>query len=231
MTSCLRSRPRRNQPEHAKDRTVSVQLKPGSETSSRFIYADAATVLPSRAKQPAAGPSNPTRGARFQNGVVNDQFVLFMEQQKVDDEAKDAKITGLTTELGRVSGKTDLMVKEIKRMSKTMADFVGSQRAATSASLSDVDFAPVPVPAHTSGAGPAPAPRQNVADDPNPGSYGMPSRDSMRRSQLLIDTQGYVKAVLRLSVPEARVLSANRMPLQPSLRHKASLACAMYAGK
>jgi hypothetical protein len=111
-----------------------------------------------------------------------------MEQQKVDNEAKDAKITGLTTELGRVSGKTDLMVKEMKRMSKTMADFVGSQRAATPASLSDVEVAPLPVPAHTSGAGPAPAPRQNVADDPNPGSYKVDSKVkvSMSRNPIFI---------------------------------------------
>jgi hypothetical protein len=47
------------------------QLKPGSETSSCFICADAATALPSHAKQLAAGQSNPTRGARFQNEVVN----------------------------------------------------------------------------------------------------------------------------------------------------------------
>jgi hypothetical protein len=132
----------------------------------------------SRANQSTAGPSNPMRGTRFQNEAVNDNFLLFMEQQKVDNSAKDVKITGLTTEIGRVSGQNEIMLKEINRMTKMVSDFLGAQRSATPASLSDVEFAPAPTPAHRPGPGPAPAPRprQNVPDDPNPVNYVIDSK-------------------------------------------------------
>jgi hypothetical protein len=93
-----------------------------------------------------------------------------MEQQKVDNSAKDVKITGLTTEIGCVSGLNEVMLKEINCMTKMESDFLGVQHSATPASLSNVEFAPTPAPAHHPGPGPTPAPRprQYVPDCHNP---------------------------------------------------------------
>jgi hypothetical protein len=77
--------------------------------------------------QPIAGSSK-SHGARFQTEVVNNQFVLFMDNQEERNQKTDKKVEGLTKDvkhLGNQGEAADLLL--VRRCIK-MAEF-GAQES------------------------------------------------------------------------------------------------------